>query len=358
MKIGILGLANSGKTTVFNALTGLDLPTTPYITTEGHLHEGVVKVPDDRLRRLAELLKPPRVTPATVIFMDYLGISRGDPKHNQRVLEALKEADAFLYVIRAFDDPSVVHPFGRINPLEDLKTLRMELILTDLDLVEKRLQRIEELRKKGKEVNRREEEALRRCLQSLESETPLNQAPLTDDDREALRHLYFFTVRPEVVLINLSEAELKGDHEIMEVFRGYLGEDIPVLTLSAKIEMEIAQLPEEDRAPFLREMGIQEPVIQRVIRTCYRQLGLISFFTFNEKELRAWTVREGTTAWEAAGRVHSDIQRGFIKAEVIGAEEFLRIGSMAEARQRGLLRLEGKRYIVTDGDIINFRFNV
>ncbi|RME66088.1 MAG: redox-regulated ATPase YchF [Nitrospirae bacterium] len=360
MKIAILGLANSGKTTVFNALTGQDNPTTIYPTLEGEPKEAVVKVPDERLMVLAGYFEPKKITPATVHYLDYLGILRAEPQHNRKVLDFMKDADAYLHVVRAFKDEAVVHPFGGVDPARDLQALRAELILADLELVEKRLERIEDSKKKGKKPSAKEEKVLTKLRQALEEERPLREVPLTEEEKEAVRHLQFFTDKPEIVLLNLSEEEFQKDQgrKTIEEIRPLAGEGVPVLGVSGKIEMEIALLDEEERKEFLSDLGLSEPAMERVIKACYEHLGLISFFTAGPQEVRAWTIKKGTNAQKAAGKIHSDMERGFIRAEVIGYEDFINAGSVNEARQRGLFKLEGKEYIVQDGDIITFRFNV
>lgn len=358
MRIGITGLANSGKTTVFNALTGQDIPVTVYPTVEGEPHIGVVNVPDERVRRLSGIYQPKKTTFATVEYIDYLGITRGDSKQNRKVLEMIKDVDAVVHVIRAFEDELVVHPLGGIDPLRDAETLELELILSDLELVEKRLQRIEEAEGKGKRQDEMEKRALNKCREALEYERTLRGVPFSEDERLSIRHLQFISIKPSVMLLNMGEGDINTEKErdLSEKLGQKSG--LPVVSLSGKIEMEIAQLAEEEAQAFLSELGIEEPAMNRLIRICYEHLGLMSFLTVGKDEVRAWTVERGTTAVRAAGKVHSDIERGFIRAEIVSYEDFISAGSIATARERGLLRLEGKGYEVKDGDIINFRFNV
>ncbi len=360
MKIAILGLANSGKTTIFNALTGQDNPTTIYPSLEGEPKEAVVKVPDERLLKLAEYFQPKKITHATVHYLDYLGIMKAEPQHNRKVLDFMKDVDAYLHVVRAFKDETVVHPFGSIDPERDIQSLRTELILADLELVEKRLERIEESKKKGKKPQPEEERVLKKIRDALEEEKPLRSLALTEDEEDAIRHLQFMTDKPEILLINLSEDEFRQDQgrALVEKIQIVAGQGVPVLAVSGKIEMEIALLEDDERQEFLSDLGLQEPAMQRVIKACYEHLGLISFFTVGPQEVRAWTIKKGTRAQQAAGKIHSDMERGFIRAEVIGYQDFMASGSVHEARQKGLYRLEGKDYEVKDGDIITFRFNV
>jgi len=357
MKIGIVGLANSGKTTVFNALTGQNIPATVYPTTEAEPNVGVVKVPDERVERLAEIYKPRKVTFAAVEYIDYLGITKGDSQQNRKVLEMIKDVDAVVHVIRAFEDEAIVHPAGSVDPLRDAETLELELIFSDLELVEKRLERMEEGARKGRKQDEKERRVLLRCKEALEEEIPLRRVSFNEDELLSLRHLQFISIKPEVMLLNLHEDDIGSDkassltEELQEKFA------VPVVALSGKIEMEIAQLSPDEAGEFLKDIGIDEPAMSRLISLCYDHLGLISFLTVGKDEVRAWTIK-GTTAQKAAGKIHTDIERGFIRAEVISFSDFIDAGAMAVARERGLVRLEGKTYVVKDGDIINFRFNV
>ncbi|NOY39893.1 MAG: redox-regulated ATPase YchF [Nitrospirae bacterium] len=359
MKIGIIGLANSGKTTIFNALTGQNIPTTVYPTTEAQPNVGVVKVPDERVERLTGIYQPKKVTLATVEYIDYLGITKGDPQQNRKVLDMIKDVDAVVHVIRAFEDESIIHPTGNVDPLRDAeKTVELELIFSDLELVEKRLERMEEGARKGKKQDEKERAVLLRCKEVLEEEIPLRRVAFNEDELLSLRHLQFISIKPEVMLLNLHEDDIgseKGSALVEQLRKRF---ELPVVALSGKIEMEIAQLGQDEAKEFLKDLGIEEPAMARLIRICYDHLGLISFHTVGKDEVRAWTIKKGTTAQKAAGKIHTDIERGFIRAEVISFDDFIKSGSMAAAREKGLVRLEGKTYEVQDGDIINFRFNV
>lgn len=365
MKLGILGLSNSGKTTIFNALTGQNLDTAAYASMTGEPHHGVVRVPDRRVDRLAAAFKPRKVTYATVEYVDYLGLTKGDLSQNARVFEHVKDSDAVVHVVRAFGDDTVPHPLGCVDPMRDIATVETELLFGDLEFVEKRLERMAEASKKGKKPSEAERHLLMKCKDALESETPLRAVRFDDDEQKAMRPLQFISTKPEVVVINIAEADMKSGYadavqqEAESYFAGRgLSEVTRVAVLSGKIEMELAQLPPHEAQAFLSELGIEEPALNRLIRMSYELLGLISFLTFIEDEVRAWTVRRGTTAHKAAGKVHSDIERGFIRAEVLHYDDFERLGSIAAAREKGLLKLEGKNYGVKDGDIITFRFNV
>ncbi|GAB4390474.1 MAG: DUF933 domain-containing protein [Thermodesulfovibrionales bacterium] len=362
MKIAITGLSNSGKTTVFNALTGLEVETTPYPTTSGEPHRGVVKVPDERIEKLSAIFNPRKTTPSTVEYVDYLGLTKGDPKQNRGVFEFIKDADALLHVVRAFRDDSVAHPLGGPDPLRDVRAVETEFLLGDLELVERRLESMELSSKKGKKPDESERRALLKCREALEGERALRDVEFGEEELRAMRHLQFMSIKPEITLINVGEgdlgkeAEREAERQVSQFYGG--GSSTVVITMGGKAEMEIAALPPEDRGAFLGDLGIEEPALSRLIRASYKLLGLISFLTVGPDEVRAWAIRKGTDAVNAAGKIHSDIQRGFIRAEVIGYEDFMGAGSMAAARDKGLIRLEGKTYEVRDGDIINFRFNV
>ncbi|MFQ3574142.1 MAG: redox-regulated ATPase YchF [Thermodesulfovibrionales bacterium] len=366
MKIAITGISNSGKTTLFNGLTGLNHETTIYPNITGEPLLGVVKVPDERVDKLAEIYKPKKVTHATVNYIDYIGITKGDAEQNRKVFDHIKDADAIVCVVRAFKDDLVLHPLNKIDPLSDIETLHLEFILGDLDLIDKRLTRINEAEKKGKKANPMEKVVLQRCKNALESEIPLRQLDLTNDERDTLRHLQFITTKPEIVVINISEIDLNTPQqsELEGIINNFFEErgikrGIRVISLCAKTEMEIAQLDKEEGLLFLEDLQIQEPACNRLIKASYELLGFISFLTCGDDEVRAWTIRQGDTAVKAAGKIHSDIERGFIRAEVIHFDDFARCGfSMNNAGKMGLLRLEGKNYEVKDGDIINFRFNI
>lgn len=361
MRVGIIGLANSGKSTVFNALTGQNVSTPIYSAVEAETNVGVVKVPDERVRSLSEIYRPKKVTFATVEYIDYLGITRGDSQQNRKVLEMIKDVDALLHVIRAFDDDSVVHPLGKLDPERDAETVLLELLLSDLELVEKRLQRMDEGRKRGRKENEKEKRLLLRCREILEKELPLSSADFSDDETAEMRHLQFISRKPAVLVLNIHEDSLgDADEDPLKSLSAELkaSSGSSVVSMSGKIEMEIAQLSSGEAEEFLSELGITEPAMYRLIRLCYEDLGLISFLTVGDDEVRAWTIRDGTTAQKAAGKIHTDIERGFIRAEVVSYQDFSDSGSMTAARDKGLVRLEGKTYRVQDGDIINFRFNV
>jgi hypothetical protein len=359
MKIAIIGLSNSGKTTVFNALTGLNVETTIYPTISGEPNIGVVKVPDPEVDRLSEIYRPKKTTYAAIEYIDYIGLTKGDLKQNRKVFDLIKDVDAIVHVVRAFYDESVVNPMASINPVRDIETVELELVFGDLELVEKRLERMEEGKKRGKRPDETEQKLLQKCRDSLMMETALRNVEFTKEEMKAMRPLQFLSIIPKVIVLNTGERD--GDTEYAKTLESSLVNRYPsanVLTLCGKIEMEISQLPEDEKESFFIELGIEDPVSNRLIRICYQILGLISFLTVGEDEVRSWTIRSNTNALTAAGKIHSDIERGFIRAEVISYEDFISSGNMHSAREKGFLRLEGKTYEVKDGDIINFRFNV
>ncbi len=361
MKTAIIGLANSGKTTIFNALTGLNLEVTTFPTLSGESHTGVVKVPDARLDRLTGIFSPKKTTQATVEYVDYLGLTKGDMEQNRKVFDLIRDADAIVHVVRGFVDEAIVHPMGSVEPRRDAETVELEMIFGDLELVEKRLVRMEEGAKRGKKPDEVEQGLLVKCKEALENEKALRDVDFTEEEQRAMRSLQFMSIKPQLIVLNVAEDALETEETrriTAELETFFAGRQVRVLSLCGKIEMEIAQLPPDEAAVFLDDLGIAEPASHKLIRLSYDLLGFISFLTAGEDEVRAWTIRKGTDAQRAAGKIHSDIERGFIRAEVVAYDDFIAHGSLAAARDKGLVRLEGKTYEVKDGDIINFRFNV
>jgi len=368
VRVALIGLSNSGKTVVFNALTGKNLETTIYPTTSGEPNREVVKVPDARLDKLSAIFKPKKTTYAIVEYVDYIGLTKGDVNQNRKVFDLIKDVDALVHVVRAFENDLVAHPMNEVNPLQDIETVEFELIFGDLELIGKRLERIEEGLKKGKKPDEAEKRLLMKCRDALEKEIPLRNIAFSEEEQKAIRHLQFVSIKPEVVVLNTGEKDLNTDksvhlqreaeryfsHRITAQFQRSLTK---VVTLCGKVEMEIAQLSPDDAKPFLDEMGIREPALTRLIHASYEVLGLITFFSYAGDEVRAWGIPEGTNALKAAGKIHSDIERGFIRAEVVSFDNFISAGSIHAAKEKGILRLEGKTYEVKDGDIINFRFS-
>ena len=367
MQIAIVGLAQSGKSTVFNTLTRGHAETGGY--GGAAVNVGVVKVPDERLTRLTELFHPKREVHADVTYVDLPAPPRLEAGHGGAndmpadQLARLRNADALLHVIRSFDDPAVPHPDGSVDAWRDLERLDLELILADLAVVEKRVERLRTQGHHGtpaeREANDRELAILERILPDLEAGRPIRDTALDGDERKVLRGFRFLTEKPVLVLLNIGEADLPREAELVaSVAERYQHQRTIVDALSAKVEMEIGELDPDDAAVFMHELGLRESSLDRVIRLSYRLLGLISFFTAGPDETRAWTIPDGSTAVDAAGAIHSDLARGFIRAEVSTFDDLVRLGSTAEARKAGRLRSEGKTYRVRDGDVIEILFNV
>lgn len=361
MKIGIIGLPNSGKTTVFNALTGGNAETAAYSSGQLEPNLATVKVPDERLNVLAQMYKPKKITFPDVQYIDVAGIS-GERKSGglpPAFLNYIAQVDALLHVVRAFEDPSVPHPEERVDPRRDIETVDLELMFSDMAIIERRLQRLEpEIKKmtgKEKELRVLERDVLVRLQSGLEQDTPIRDQELSDEEARLLRGFQFLSAKPILVVINIGEAQLGED---LAASMPYPHQKAALMQLAGKVEAEIAQLDAEDARLFLADLNIDEPARERAIEASYNLLGLISFLTAGPDEVRAWPIRRNTPAVEAAGAIHSDIQRGFIRAEIIAYDDLIAAGTMAEARKRGTVRMEGKTYIVQDGDICNFLFNV
>jgi ribosome-binding ATPase len=359
LKVALAGLSNSGKTTVFNAITGQNLDTTVYPTTSGIPNMAVVKVPDSRLDKLSEIFKPKKTTHATIEYIDYIGLTKGEPEQNRKVFDLIKDVDAIVHVVRVFEDNSVIHPVGTIDPLRDIETVELELIFGDLEFIEKRLDRMEQALKRGKKPDESEKKLLLKCKDLLDKGIALRDVEFNEEDHRAMKPLQFLSTKPEIIVLNIGENELNTDYinELKNtIHKRY--PLLPILTMCGKIEMEISQLSPDDARLFLDDFNISEPASGRLIHLCFSLLGLITFFTTAGDEVKAWSIQKGITAHRAAGKVHTDIEKGFIKAEVISFDDFISAGNMHSAREKGILRLEGKSYEVKDGDIINFRFNV
>jgi len=356
MRLGIIGLPQSGKTTIFNALTRGDRP----ITVSGgrfDVHTGVVDVPDPRLDRLAHMFQPGKTTRAKVTYADIAGLEGSAAKSgiSGALLNQLTQMDGFVHVVRGFESFSVPHPAGSVGPQRDMAAMDSELLLNDLISVERKQERLEEERRRGggREKAHIEREAVlfEKLHAVLANDQPLRQLELSSEQEKALAGYGFLTRKPVVLVINLSDGQAPPAIE-------YPCAHSAVVPLQGKLEMELAQLPPEDAEMFMTEFGISELGLQRVIRLSYELLGLQSFFTVGKDEVRAWTVRQAATAVEAAGAIHSDLQKGFIRAEVVSYDDLVSLGGLAEARARGKLRLEGRDYVVQDGEIVHVRFNV
>lgn len=363
MQIGIIGLPNSSKTTIFNALTRGRIETAAYSSGKLDVHTAMVDVPDPRVDILSKMFNPRKTIRAQVQYNDIAGLARGIGEKggmDGNLLNQIVLSDALLHVVRAFEDPNVPHIEETIDPARDLEILDTELILSDLVIVERRMERIEAgLGKRGgtpaeRDAFAKEQTLLQRFKPQLENGKPLRDLEVSDDELKITRNLALVTIKPQLVLFNTGDRAVSDPSTIVK----YAHHKTMLAALQGKIEMELAQMSPEDAAEFLKEYGITEPGLAKVIRISYALLGLQSFFTVGEDEVRAWTIRVGANAVDAAGTIHTDLARGFIRAEVIAYDEMISCGSMAEARKRGSLRLEGKEYIVKDGDILSIRFNV
>ena len=366
MEIGILGLLKSGKTTVFNALTRGKAETGAHPSGALVPNIGVVKVPDPRLEMLASMLKPKKTTPADVKYVDIALPLKARPKGaglEGQIVSYLSKVDALFHVVRAFQDEKVPHIEGRVDPKWDIATMDLELAFSDLALIEKRIERLEVLLKGAKQPEReaslREKAILEKIKASLEEERPIREQGLTEEAAKVIENYRFLTAKPLLVLVNIGEEQLPQASALEDSLRSrYRHPHSEITTLCGKLEMELAQLEEAEAQEFRSAMGLAQSGLDRVIKLSYQLLGLISFFTTASDELKAWTIRKDTTALKAAGKIHSDMERGFIRAEVIGHHDLVKCGSPAEARKRGLIRLEGKNYIIQDGDVVTILFNV
>ena len=361
IKCGIVGLPNVGKSTLFNALTAAEIPAENYPFCTISPNVGVVPVPDPRLAVLADIVNPQKIIPTAMEFVDIAGLvagaSRGEGLGNQ-FLANIRETHAIAHVVRCFENDDVTHVAGSIDPLDDIETINTELALADLESVERQLGRAERSAKTNEKSAIAHRDALRKVKAQLDQGLPVRSLHLTDEERLVVRELHLITAKPVMYIANVAEDGFEANPHLDAVVRLAAGEQAEVVAVCAAMEAEIARLPEADRAEFLADLGLEEPGLDRVIRSGYRLLGLQTFFTAGPKEVRAWTTRVGATAPQAAGEIHTDFEKGFIRAEVIAYDDFVRCRGEQGAKEAGRLRLEGKDYVVREGDVMHFRFNV
>lgn len=365
MKLGIVGLPNVGKSTLFNAITqaGAESANYPFCTIEPNI--GVVAVPDKRLDMLAKMYNPQKITPAVIEFYDIAGLVKGASKGEglgNKFLSHIREVESIVHVVRCFNDPNVIHVEGSVDPIRDIETINLELVFADMESLEKRMDKTQKTARSGDKKAQSELAFMQKLYGVLESGKPIRTMELTDDEKQLLDGYFLLTSKPVLYAANVSEDDVMDGYksnEYLKIVTEYAAkENSEVIPVCGKLEEEISSLEDDEKEEFLKDYGMEEPGLNRLIKASYKLLGLISFLTAGATEVRAWTIVNGTKAPQAAGKIHSDIERGFIRAEIMSYDDLISCGSEAAVKEKGLVRLEGKEYVMKDGDVVLFRFNV